>query len=73
MDHRNRVCDCQKALLNGHHDRQYLDVTTYFTNFNSSTTFTTTLPCFKIKNQFYDGSVAQATRIMEMVINNLTS
>ena len=26
-DHCNSVCDRQKALLNGHHDCQYLDVT----------------------------------------------
>ena len=39
IDCRNRVCDQQKALLNCHHDRQYLDVTTTFTNFNYLTTF----------------------------------
>ena len=39
IDRRNRVCDRQKALLNGHHDRQYLDITTTFTNFKSFVTF----------------------------------
>ena len=27
MDRRKKVCDRQKALLNGHFDRQYVDVT----------------------------------------------
>ena len=27
IDRRNSVCDRRKASLNGHHDRQYLDVT----------------------------------------------
>ena len=40
---RNRACDCRKASLNGYHDRQYLDVTTTFTNFNSFTTFSKTI------------------------------
>ena len=35
----NSVCDCRKALLNGGHDCQYLDVTTTFANFNTFTTF----------------------------------
>ena len=34
--------DCQKALLNGHHDGQYLDLTT-LPNFNSFTTFSKTI------------------------------
>ena len=34
LDH-NRVCDCRKAFLNGHHDCQYLDVTTYFCTFTA--------------------------------------
>ena len=42
-DHRNRVCDQRKALLNGHHDRQYLDITIAFNNFNSFTTFSKTI------------------------------
>ena len=33
IDRRNKTCDCQKVLLNGHHDCQYLDVTTTFTHF----------------------------------------
>ena len=39
IDSRN-VCDRRKASSNGHHDRQYLDVTTTFTNFNSKIIFT---------------------------------
>ena len=27
-DHCNNIFDCQKVLLNDHHDHQYLDVTT---------------------------------------------
>ena len=27
-DHRNSICNCQKALLNSHHGCQYLAVTT---------------------------------------------
>ena len=34
IDCGNRICDCRKALLNGHGDCQYPDITT-FTNFNS--------------------------------------
>ena len=29
------LCDCRKALSNGHHDRHYLDIATTFINFNS--------------------------------------
>ena len=32
-----------KALMNSHHDHQYLDVTTNFTNFTSFTTFSETI------------------------------
>ena len=39
----NRACDPQNALFNGHHDRQYLDVATTFTDFNSFTTFSKTI------------------------------
>ena len=39
IDHFNRVFDGQRALLNGHHDCQYLDVTTTFTKFNYFATF----------------------------------
>ena len=43
IDRRNKVCDCQKALLNSHHGPQYLDVTTTFTSFNYFTTFSKTI------------------------------
>ena len=43
IDRRSRACDRQKASLNGHDDRQYLDVTTTFTNFNFFTTFYKTI------------------------------
>ena len=36
INHRESPCDCRKALLNGHHDRHYLDIATNFINFNSS-------------------------------------
>ena len=39
IDRRNRICDRRKAWLNGHHDRQYVDITTTFTNFKSFITF----------------------------------
>ena len=71
-DHCNRVCDCQKASLNGHHDCQYLDGTTTFTNFNSFTTFSKqALPYFKIENQIYDRNIVQVIRNMVMVSDNL--
>ena len=38
IDHRNSVFDRQKALFNDHNDRQYLDVTTTFNNFDSFAT-----------------------------------
>ena len=41
----------QKALLNGPHDRQYLDVTTTFTNFNSFSTFSKTIFAMLLKKQ----------------------
>ena len=70
----NRVCDCQKVSLNSHHEDQYLDVTTTFTNFNSFTTFLTLcLSYFEIANQIYDENVAQAIRNMEMISNSLKS
>ena len=34
-DRRKSVCDRQKALSNGHHDRHYLDIATTFINFIS--------------------------------------
>ena len=43
IDHHNRVCDRQEALLIGHHDHQHLDVTIAFNNFNSFTTFSRTI------------------------------
>ena len=43
IDHRIRVSDRRKASLNGHHDRQYLDVTTTFTNFISFAIFYKTI------------------------------
>ena len=46
IDHRNKVCDCQKASLNGQHDCQYLDVITTFTNFNYFTTSKTIFGIF---------------------------
>ena len=33
------VCDHRKALFNSHHNHQYLDITTTFTNFNCFTIF----------------------------------
>ena len=39
IDRRNRICDRRKVSLNGHHDRQYVDITTTFTNFKSFITF----------------------------------
>ena len=41
-DRRNRAFDHRKAMLNGQHDCQYLDMTTTFINFNSFTTFSKT-------------------------------
>ena len=35
IDRRKKLCDHQKALSNGHHNRHYLDTATTFTNFNS--------------------------------------
>ena len=35
IDHHKNLCDHRKALLNGHHDRHYLDKTTTFINFDS--------------------------------------
>ena len=46
IDRRSRACDRQKASLNGHHDRQYLDVTTSFTNFNFFTFYKTIFAIF---------------------------
>ena len=34
-DRRKSLCDRQKALSNGHHDRHYLDIAASFINFNS--------------------------------------
>ena len=68
----NRVCNCQKASLNGHHDRQYLDVTTTFTNFNFLQLFLKqSLSYFETVNHMYDENVAQTIRNMEMFSNNL--
>ena len=39
IDPNNRFLTAEKSSLNGHHDLQYLDVTTTFTSFNSFTTF----------------------------------
>ena len=59
IDRRNRVCDHRKASLNGHDDRQYLDVTTTVTNFHSFATFLKqSLSYFKKANQIYDENVA---------------
>ena len=33
--HCKSLCDHQKDLWNGHHDRHYLDIATTFINFNS--------------------------------------
>ena len=73
IDHPNRLCDCQKALLNSHCDHQFLDVTANSTNLNSLLFLKQFFPYFKIANQIYEGSIAQAVRNMEMVSNNLTS
>lgn len=35
MDRSNSVCDSEKVSPNGHHDGQYLDMATIFTNFDS--------------------------------------
>ena len=37
------ICDCRKALLNGHLDRLYLDTTATFINLNSFATFSKTI------------------------------
>ena len=37
------ICDCQKALLNGHVDRLYLDTTATFISLNSFATFSKTI------------------------------
>ena len=39
----NSICDCRKALLNGHLDRLYLDTTATFINLNSFATFSKTV------------------------------
>ena len=73
IDRCNRVSDHRKALLNGHHDRQYLDVTTTLTNFNFLHFFPVqSLPYFKIADQIFDGNITPAIRNMEIVSNNLT-
>ena len=60
---RNSACNCRKASLNGHHDHQYLDVTTTFTNFNSFITFSKqSLSYFEMANQIYDKNIAQEFR-----------
>ena len=60
--------------MNGHYDRQYLDVTTTFNNFNSFATFSKIIfAIFEITNQIYDKNIAQAIRNVEMNSNNLTS
>ena len=35
IDHRNNVCDRWKASVNGHHDHQYQDVTSFNNNINN--------------------------------------
>ena len=30
IDRRKNLCDCQKALLNSHHGRRYLDIADSF-------------------------------------------
>ena len=63
-----KVFVTEKASLNGHHDRQYLDVTITFTNFNYFTTSSKAI----LANQIYDGNISLAIRNMQMVSNNLT-
>ena len=46
--------------MKGHHDDQYLDVTTTFTNFCFSQVFLKQyLPYFELTNQIYDKDIAQ--------------
>ena len=68
----NKACDCRKASLNGHHDHQYLDVTTSFTIILLQLFLKQSLPDIEIANQIYN-NIAQAIRNMEMNSNNLTS
>ena len=65
--------DCQKASLNGCHDRQYLDVTS-FTNYDFFYVFLKQyLSYFELANQIYDKNIAQVIRNMEINSNNQTS
>ena len=73
IDRRNKTCDCQKVLLNGHHDCQYLDVTT-FTNFLFYTFFLKQyFPYFEIAKQIYNKNIAYVIRNMEINSNTMTS
>ena len=51
-DRHNRACDRQLASLDGHHDYQYIDVTTNFTNLFLLQLFLKQyLPYFQTANQ----------------------
>ena len=73
IDRGNRICDCRKALLNGHRDCQYPDITTTFTNFNSFLSISKRIFAMFWNSQMLDKNTAQVTRNMEMNCNNLMS
>ena len=70
IDRCNRACDHQKALSNGHHDCQYLHITTTLLILILLQLFLKqSLPYIEIANQIYNKNIVQAIRDMEMKSN----
>ena len=64
------ISDCLQVSSNSHHNSQYLDVITTFTNFNSFATSSKTIFLVLCSKQFNKSNL-QDSRNMELVNNNL--